>query len=228
MMPIGIQAMGAIGARPRTIGSTAADAVRDMETRMPVATAAMKPMKRPATTRNTLATIAAGIGMPSLPKPTRKSLSIANSMNCGGGGNSVVVIQPRAAATSHRPIRTSHGTSAAPAAFSTSFMARSLSFERVLQEAEVDQVVGHLLDVAERGHVGDRGAHAGLAGADQVHLRALARQRGAQGLLVDAVELRGVEHVDRLGRIGLDRRVGLEQRPHVLGRRLRVLLEEVD
>ena len=44
MMPIGIQAIGAIGARPRTIGSTAADAVRDIETRMPVATAATKPM----------------------------------------------------------------------------------------------------------------------------------------------------------------------------------------
>ena len=62
MMPTGIQAIGAIGARPRTIGSTAADAARDMETRMPVATAAMKPRNRPATTRNALARIATGIG----------------------------------------------------------------------------------------------------------------------------------------------------------------------
>src|SRR5688572_1284873 len=230
MIPTGIQAIGAIGARPRTIGSTAAEAQRDIETRIPVATAATKPMNRPATTRNALARIAAGIVMPSWPKPTRKSLSMANLMNDDGGGNSVVVIQPRAAASSHSPTRTSHGTSAAPAALSSSipFPFFLLCLQRVLEEPEVDQVRRHRLDVAQLGHVGDRHAHPRLAVADQVHLRALPRQRGAQGVLVDAVELGGVEHIHRLGRVGLDLGGGPEQRTHVFGRSRRVRLEEVD
>ncbi len=51
--------------------------VPDAEIRMPVATAAAKPMARPASTRNALTMMATGIGMASPPKPTRKSLSIA-------------------------------------------------------------------------------------------------------------------------------------------------------
>src|SRR5687768_8373835 len=115
-MPTGIQAIGAIGARPRTIGSTAAEAHFDRDTAMPVATAAMKPMARPITTRQALARIATGMVMPSEPKPTRKSLSTAKRMNDEGGGNSVVDIQPLPAASSHSATSASHGTSAAAAA----------------------------------------------------------------------------------------------------------------
>src|SRR5258706_3601072 len=113
MMPIGIQAIGAIGARPRTIGRSDIEAVREIDSRIPVATAAAKPRNRPLTTRNALARIATGIVIPSLPKPTRKSLSTAYLMKDEGGGNSVVVIQPWAAASSHSATRTSHGTRAA-------------------------------------------------------------------------------------------------------------------
>ena len=76
-MPSGIQAIGAIGASPRTSGRIMSENEPDAEIRMPVAIAATKPMARPASTRNALTTIAIGIGMASPPKPTRKSLSIA-------------------------------------------------------------------------------------------------------------------------------------------------------
>ena len=125
-MPTGIQAIGAIGARPRTMGRMAEESNRDIDTAMPVATAATKPSISPITTRQALARIATGMVMPSWPKPTRKSLSIAKRMNDEGGGNSVVDIQPRAAASSHSATSTSHGTSAAAAAFPTYVFRASL------------------------------------------------------------------------------------------------------
>ena len=77
MMPSGIQAIGAIGASPRTIGIVISETVFEVEIRMPVAIAATKPTARPASTRKALATMAKGIVIASPPKPTRKSLSIA-------------------------------------------------------------------------------------------------------------------------------------------------------
>ncbi len=76
-MPSGIQAIGAIGARPRMSGSSMSETVLNAEMTMPVISAATKPIARPTSTRTALTRMAIGIGIASAPKPTLKSLSTA-------------------------------------------------------------------------------------------------------------------------------------------------------
>ena len=232
-MPSGIQAIGAIGASPRTSGITMSENEPDAEIRMPVAIAAAKPMASPASTRNALTRSRPGSAWRRRrSRPGSRSRS-RNCRNADGGGNRTEPLQPLAAASSQIAMTTAQGTSALKRTHAQDGTTRcaGASATGALGAIQRSSTIAHpstsfeqlgvddrrrRLEIAELHHVGDRDLHALVAALGDVDLRHLPRQRGCQDLLVDAVELRSVEDVDRLGHIGLDRRVGAQEGLEVL------------